>query len=1351
MALPYSKEDGTPCDDSKWCTVNDVCTGGICGGAPRDCSENNILGIATCSNDPDNISMTWDFRAAFTSVCNETADKCTTGNETITNTCDKTKCLAECVTNTDCAPRCDGNVLSYGGTCGTENKCECSYTTVVDCDLQDNWYNTTDAPRWVELDQCNLKEQIYTVYRDYSCAIKGCNYTITNSTWVDTGNEKPKKDGTLCDDGAFCTVNDKCATGVCGGAPKDCSLTNECAIGFCDEELDKCDLTYEEEGTLCGSARDCSDNGCDGCFAEFFTPDGHDECDGSGTCIAYVCEMTSRVCRDDDATDGLNDLKCGSECDQNEDCKTKCVGDTYYSAGFCDLLTTCFCQYETEDCNQHDGWYDTDKETEWISSDICGEKEQKEQEYRDYTCSELSDNGCAYNVTDHQMVDTGEIRPKNNGTACDDGLFCTVDDVCTDGTCGGAPRDCSAFCLSNVSSCTSQQDDNPFTFDFREPFDSYCDEELDICPSGDNTVTHTCSIDLCGAECEDSQVGIDNQCGPKTDLGECEYGTRSRECTEGCTWDVWTECIGAVYPEEEICDGLDNDCDGIVDNGMRIACDSDADCGESQCIEGTFKLNQCLNPGTCFAQCQTTDVITDNDMDGYDTECDGDCNDECADAYPGAQELPDSTDQNCRNDAPIQIMDLPDLAWPEDTTKTIDLSPYFMDTDGDSLVFQIISPADHIEESIISSSLVLVPDTDWNGMSAIRISASDGEFEIDGNPMELEVTPVNDAPVLDPISNIIVAEGELAEINPSASDTEGDSLTFHFTSPLNASGEWQTNYSSSGIYHVTVSVDDGNGGTDSQDVLIQVTEFGNHAPELDHIEDVVVTEGELVKLSPSASDIDGDSLVYNFTSPLNSSGAWQTNYTDSGEYDVVITVNDGHGGTDTQAVHITVLESGNHCPELAPVKDITVTEGQLVIVALPGAIDLDGDSLTYHFTSPLGEDGRWQTTFSSSGIYNTSLGVSDGTCEDVEAFRITVLESGNHAPVLQDLPDITITEGEKVSVGPVASDPDGDVVTFSFSLPLNSIGEWQTDFRSQGVYTIIVSASDGHGGTAQDSFKLTVLDWGNHDPVLQPIADITVTEGELVIVTPAATDIDGDSLSYTFSQPLNSSGKWKTNYTNAGTYPASVTVRDARGATASQSFTIYVLESGNHAPVIEPIDDISVIEGELVEVFPKVCDPDGDPVTITYSGVLGPDGTWQTRKDYHIGEYDACVQATDGTASSERCFRIYVLETPYGALMVDTIAMPETARPGETIMVLITTTNAGTKDLKGLRDRAFMDELGVYATSSRYDLKIGKRATQRIYIEIPEDARPGQTYDIRFSISNDVIRRVKYRPITIVR
>ena len=47
----------------------------------------------------------------------------------------------------------------------------------------------------------------------------------------------------------------------------------------------------------------------------------------------------------------------------------------------------------------------------------------------------------------------------NNGAPCDDGLYCTVGDVCASGTCGGAARDCSdGVACTGVESCDEDED-----------------------------------------------------------------------------------------------------------------------------------------------------------------------------------------------------------------------------------------------------------------------------------------------------------------------------------------------------------------------------------------------------------------------------------------------------------------------------------------------------------------------------------------------------------------------------------------------------------------------------------------------------------------------------------------------------------------------------------------------------------------------------------------------------------------------------------------------------------------------------------------------------------------------------
>ncbi|MFO0630959.1 MAG: MopE-related protein [Polyangiales bacterium] len=39
--------------------------------------------------------------------------------------------------------------------------------------------------------------------------------------------------------------------------------------------------------------------------------------------------------------------------------------------------------------------------------------------------------------------------------------------------------------------------------------------------------------------------------------------------TQRCSMGLWSACMGEVYPQVEVCNGMDDDCDGVVDNMCR--------------------------------------------------------------------------------------------------------------------------------------------------------------------------------------------------------------------------------------------------------------------------------------------------------------------------------------------------------------------------------------------------------------------------------------------------------------------------------------------------------------------------------------------------------------------------------------------------------------------------------------------------------------------------------------------------------------------------------------------------------------------------------------------------------------
>lgn len=106
-----------------------------------------------------------------------------------------------------------------------------------------------------------------------------------------------------------------------------------------------------------------------------------------------------------------------------------------------------------------------------------------------------------------------------------------------------------------------------------------------------------------------------------------------------------------------------------------------------------------------------------------------------------------------------------------------------------------------------------------------------------------------------------------------------------------------------------------------------------------------------------------------------------------------------------------------------------------------------------------------------------------------------------------------------------------------------------------GHYNIGISYTDAAGNSGQTTATKTI-GITNNAPVLT-VSDITVDEGDTITINPSATDSDGDTITYTYSDWMTSNTH-TTNYNDAGTYQVTVVADDGHGGTDLQTITITV-------------------------------------------------------------------------------------------------------------------------------------------------------------------------------------------------
>lgn len=139
---------------------------------------------------------------------------------------------------------------------------------------------------------------------------------------------------------------------------------------------------------------------------------------------------------------------------------------------------------------------------------------------------------------------------------------------------------------------------------------------------------------------------------------DCENGTPASYDEDA---DGYTSCSGdcddsdpSAHPgADEVADGVDQDCDGVIDEGTE-AYDDDGDGYtelEGDCNDGDEAVHPGMTEDFDNGKDDDCDGVTDYggkdlDSDGYALDA-GDCDDDDDTVYPGAEELADGIDNDC--------------------------------------------------------------------------------------------------------------------------------------------------------------------------------------------------------------------------------------------------------------------------------------------------------------------------------------------------------------------------------------------------------------------------------------------------------------------------------------------------------------------------------------------------------------------------------------------------------------------------------------------------------------------------------------------------------------------------------
>jgi VCBS repeat-containing protein len=450
----------------------------------------------------------------------------------------------------------------------------------------------------------------------------------------------------------------------------------------------------------------------------------------------------------------------------------------------------------------------------------------------------------------------------------------------------------------------------------------------------------------------------------------------------------------------------------------------------------------------------------------------------------------------------------------------------------------------------------------------------------------INVTPVNDPPVITSANTANVPENTTAVLTVTSTDEESNTVTYSITggadqlkfSIVSGSGalsfitppnfEAPTDSGANNVYDVQVTANDGTNNT-PQNIAVTVTNV-DEAPVFTSSATPSVPENTTAVITVNATDPEAAAVTYAIT-----------------------------GGADQLKF------------------SINTSSGALTFNVAP------------NFEAPTDAD--------ANNIYLVQVTATDQTAHSgVQSLSVTVTNA-NDPPVITSANTASVFENSTAVLTVTSTDQDANTVTYSvtggldqskFSIVSGALSfitppnfEAPTDSNADNQYIVQVTANDGAGGTTNQTITVTV---NNVDeaPVFSSTATPSVPENSTPVGTVTAADPEGTTVKYTltggadqlkFSLDTNTGALafiTPPNFespTDAGTnnvYDVQVTAQDQNGTglTSVQNIAVTVTNV-NEAPSFTSTNTNSIPENTTAAKTVTASDPDTVPAfnTLTYS------------------------------------------------------------------------------------------------------------------------------------------------------